>query len=237
MQKESVFTRVSNKGARLVCLWVFCVWMAGCAGMSQSSAPSAPKGPDESALNKSPRQFSGLSPVTPQPSPSQLQPGLAVHFHRNYNSRTINALTDGFLQDKAGIPGAPVLQLDHQFDRGTAIYDSGRNIFLAVRMKGLIHLPESGKYTIRVVSNDGVRLYVDDTMIVDDPRFGADRYAVPAELSITTPGWYSLQVEYFQRQGSAALKASWRTPAADSFVVIPAEAFAHTGNEFQAAGN
>jgi len=215
----------------------FFILLAGCGGMSNTRASSAPKGPDESALNQAPRQIGALSPVVPQPTPSDLKPGLAVHFHRNYNSRSLNALTDGYVQDKTGMSGAPILQLNHQYDRGAVLFDSGKNSFLAVRMQGLIHLPESGTYTIRALSNDGVRIYVDGKRIIDDPKFGADRYAVPAELSITTPGWYSLQVEYFQRQGSAALKVFWRTPAAETFVIVPGEALAHIGNEFGTAGN
>lgn len=237
MRIQNLIRGVSSKNLlRLSLLCIFGLPLA-CGGMSNTHMSSAPEGPDESALNQTPRQFSGLSPVASQPAPGDLKPGLAVHFHRNYNSRSINALSDGYVQDKAGMSGAPILQLNHQYDRGSVLFDSGKNSFLAVRMKGLIHLPQSGKYTIRALSNDGVRIYVDDKMIIDDPKFGADRYAVPAELSIMTPGWYALKVEYFQRQGSAVLKAFWRTPASESFVIVPEEAFAHTGNEFTTAGN
>ena len=75
----------------------------------------------------------------------------------------------------------------------------------------------------------------DGQRIIDDPKFGADRYALPAELSITAPGWYSLKVEYFQRKGSAALKVSWSTPSSDAFEIIPEKALAHTGSEFTTA--
>jgi len=234
MQPTYFVKGVSVNIARLFSILCFFILVVSCAGTSETKAP---KGPDESALNQPPRQFNGLSPVAPQPSSADLKPGLAVHFHRNYNSRSLNALTDGYVQDETGMSGAPALQLNYQYERGAVLFDSGKDSFLAVRMKGLIHLPQSGKYTIRALSNDGVRLYVDGKRIIDDPKFGADRYAVPAELSIATPGWYPLKVEYFQRQGSAALKVFWRTPASESFAVIPEEAFAHTGNEFAAAGN
>jgi hypothetical protein len=235
MQNDLFINRVSIKFVRLIFALCLLILILGCAGVSETQAPA--KGPDESALAKPPRQFSGLSPVAPQPSPSDLKPGLAVHFHRNYNSRSINALTDGYLQDKTGISGTPILQLNHQFDRGAVLFDSGRNSFLAVRMQGLIHLPGSGKYTLRALVNDGVRIYIDGQMIIDEPKYGSDRYAVPAELSITSPGWYSIKVEYFQRQGSAALKVFWSAPASETFDVIPGEVFAHTGTEFRTSSD
>jgi hypothetical protein len=210
------------------------VLLAGCAAVSETQRPAAPRTPDESALQQTPRRFAGLSPVAPQPADAALKPGLAIHFHRNYNSRSLNALTGGFLQDKAGISGAPIPQVNHEFERDAALYDSGRSRFLGVRMQGLLHLPESGTYTLRALVNDGVRIYIADTMIIEDPGFGADRYALPAEVSITEPGWYALKIEYFQRQGSAVLKLLWRTPSSDTFAVIPEKAFAHTGSEFAA---
>lgn len=235
MKISRAFDPHSIRNVWLVGLLSLTVLLAGCAGVSETQRPAAPRSPDESALQQTPRRFSGLSPVAPQPSEAALNPGLAIHFHRNYNSRSLNALTGGFLQDKAGISGAPIPQVNHEFERDAALYDSGRSRFLGVRMQGLLHLPESGAYTFRALVNDGVRIYIDDTMIFEDPRFGADRYALPAELSITEPGWYALRIEYFQRQGSATLKLFWRTPSSDIFEVIPAEAFAHTGNEFAAA--
>lgn len=234
MKIRCVFAPQSTRSVGLAAFLSLTVLLAGCAGVSETQRSAAPRSPDESALQQTPRRFSGLSPVAPQPSDSVLKPGLAIHFHRNYNSRSLNALTGGFLQDKAGISGAPIPQVNHQFERDAVLYDSGRSRFLGVRIEGLLHLPESGTYTFRALVNDGVRIYIDDTMIVEDPRFGADRYALPAELSITEPGWYALRIEYFQRQGSAVLKLFWRTPSSDSFEVIPAKAFAHTGNEFAA---
>lgn len=82
-----------------------------------------------------------------------------------------------------------------------------------------------------------MRIYLDGKMIIEDRKCGADRYALPAEVSITSPGGYALRVEYFQRQGSAMLKFFWRTPSSDSFVIVPENAPAHTGEEFAAAGN
>jgi hypothetical protein len=234
MKISRAFDLHSIRNVWLVGLLSLTVLLAGCAGVSETQRPAAPRAPDESALQQTPRRFTGLSPVAPQPSDSALKPGLAIHFHRNYNSRSLNALTGGFVQDRPGISGAPIPQVNHQFDRDVHLYDSGRSRFLGVRMQGLLHLSESGTYTLRALVNDGVRIYIDDTMIVEDPRFGADRYAVPAEFSITEPGWYALKIEYFQRQGSAVLKLLWRTPSSDTFEVIPAKAFAHIGDEFAA---
>lgn len=219
MKTGYVFIKTSIIGMLLSLLVI------GCAGAPQSEVPATPK---------EPVVISDLAPVSPQPAESEMTPGLGVYFFKNYTSKSLTSLTQGYAGK--GKSGAPIAQINHQFPKGENLYDSGKKNSLGVRMKGMIHFPEPGKYTLRALVNDAVRVYVGEQMVIDDPKFGSDRDTAPAELTITQPGWYPLMVEYFQRKGSATLKLSWRTDAAGAFEIVPEKAFAHTGKEFDAKG-
>ena len=40
------------------------------------------------------------------------------------------------------------------------------------------------------------------------------------------PGWYSIEIDYYQRKGTAALRLKWTPPGGEESVV-PVEVFAH----------
>ena len=49
-------------------------------------------------------------------------------------------------------------------------------------------------------------------------------------VEVTEPGWYPLEVFYFEKRHTSTLELSWRTPsmgAEAEMVIVPAEAFAH----------
>ena len=80
---------------------------------------------------------------------------------------------------------------------------------------------------MQALSNDGIFLYLDDQLVLSDPKHHSDRLSNLAFVTIDTPGWYPVTIEYFQRKGTAALKLFWKTPAGEEQVPLPAEAYAH----------
>lgn|GEM_PF-462681 len=225
-------------GICLVAITIVTLMIVGCAGNKGKPDPSdsarkpaaaaKPKMPvaDESQLQMEPNHFSNLSALDPQPAKETLQAGLAVVYFYDYFARHLNPLSQGYIDPATSQPGQPIPYLNHQFER-EVVFDSGTNRGVAMRMKGLLYLPDTGEYTFRAVSNDGLRIYLDDQMIINDPTQHSDRYAVPAVVDIRVKGWYPLMVEYFQRKGTAAVKFFWRKPGAADFTAIPAQSYAH----------
>jgi hypothetical protein len=211
---------------------------AGCAGSkAKSVSPDSTRNPaaaadpkmsvaDESRLQLEPNHYADLSPLDPQPAEGALQTGLAVVYFYDYFARHLNPLSQGKLDPATGQPGQPIPYLNHQFER-EVVFDSGTNRGVAMRMQGLLYLPDTGEYTFRALSNDGLRIYLSDQMIINDPTQHSDRYAVPAVVDIRKKGWYPLMVEYFQRKGTAAVKFFWRKPGAADFAAVPAQSYAH----------
>ena len=214
--------------------------LAGCAGSEPMKTPTeAEPQPliilsenmptaDKAKLQEPPRVVTGLSPLNPQPAGTALVPGLAVAYFYNYKARHLNPLTNGNVPNKKGNPGPPIPFLNHQFKQDE-VFNSGANRFIAMRMQGLLHFPQSGSYMLLGLSNDGLRIYLDDQLIIDDPEWHArgDQYSIGVITEIKQAGWYSMKVEYNQRKGTAAIGFFWRRPGADGFEPVPAEAYAH----------
>lgn len=69
---------------------------------------------------------------------------------------------------------------------------------------------EAGQYEFTVETDDGLRLYVDDRLLIDEWRDGARR---GFSASVWLPnGEHIVRVEYYEHTGQATVKLSWRGP-------------------------
>jgi hypothetical protein len=66
-------------------------------------------------------------------------------------------------------------------------------------------------YTFITTSDDGVRLWLNDQLIIDNwtDHGTADNYTLPMALE---PGVYSLRMEYYEATGGAVAQLSWQSP-------------------------
>lgn len=162
-------------------------------------------------------------PVSPQPAATQLNPGLKpLYFageleHVNNMPRTEADLAKGR-------PGQPILQLN--LATGGAMWESQRVENYAIHMTGLIQL-EAGIYKFAAISNDGLRITIDKTRVVDDPYVHANQMSPVTEVTISESGWYPIVVQYFQKRGTASLQFQYQPPGAGGMMPVPAAAFAH----------
>jgi hypothetical protein len=82
-----------------------------------------------------------------------------------------------------------------------------------------LDVPADGTYTFRLTSDDGSRLYIDDTLVVDhDGLHGATSKDGAATL---TAGYHAVRVEMFEAGGGQQLTLAWQPPGAAEFVVVP----------------
>lgn len=177
----------------------------------------------------------------PQPETAGLRAGLAVKYHRyrfrsvkKSNEKTelrhIDDMPDVAAMEMKGYDGPPVTRLTHRAGRGGEVFDSGADRLICVQLRGLIRFDRAGEYRLRAESNDGVRIFVDDRLVIDDPSWHSDRMSRPATVDIREPGWYPLLVRYYQRKGTSALLLHWQPPGDEGFALVPAEAYAHLKN-------
>lgn len=162
-----------------------------------------------------------LAPAAAQPDPANLKPGLAVGYSRITADHINDVIASG-----AGRQGEPVLVLD-QKEGSSDVLTSGKRTDIAATLTGFIQFPEAGAYAFKVFSNDGVRVSIDNQVILDDPTVHGGRFSNEQSLSVAAPGYYPVKVLYFQKRGGSALQLYWRTPGGGDFTTVPASAYAH----------
>lgn len=165
--------------------------------------------------------FSGLKPAQPQPDEAALQQGLAVE----YTSRMVRHV-DPIENASSWRKGPPLKHLNWHSGTG-AVLTSGQPDGVGARITGYIRLAEPGRHLFAVQSNDGVRLRLAGTVIIEDPDVHADRFSDLAEVMVEEPGWYDLNIIYFERKNTSTLELHWQPPGKEEFEIVPAELLAH----------
>ena len=195
----------------------------GCAAPPESSAKEP--APDFTApLEFEPIAVEGLKPA--QVSAETIKPGLDALYYIDFFKRDLTALPKGKSTEYHSFRKKPIQKLDHQFGQ-EPVFDSNSNRGVGMRMTGFLHFPENGVYELQALSNDGILLYLDDQLVLSDPKQHSDRMSNLGLVTIDTGGWYPLEVEYFQRKGTATLRLFWKKPGASDQEVVPASAYGH----------
>lgn len=82
----------------------------------------------------------------------------------------------------------------------------------SVRWTGEILTNEAGEYEIGAVVDDGVRLWLDDEMIIDSWKHqGVSYYSKKVRLE--SKAKFKIKLEYFQGEVDALIKLVWKTPS------------------------
>jgi PA14 domain-containing protein len=164
--------------------------------------------------------FDNLTPAEPQPA--TLQPGLAVSY-LEIKARSVDEVE----AEGAGDPGEPLPQLDYHTGDGNVLTSQHAD-FVGAKISGFINFDQPGRWLMATQSNDGVRVRIADQVIINDPDVHSDQFSMNAEINITAPGWYKLNVSYFERKSTSTLQLYWQRPGGTEFEIVPAAAFGHT---------
>ena len=204
--------------ALLMLFWTILV-LTGCGGVQNL-------GKDGDSNTSKPESWPRPALLTA--TERQTAPGLSVVYAR-CKIRHIDKMPDRKWMAENGVTGEPIRIIAHKFGNGE-VFGSGKNREVCVQMQGYLNFKETGRYLIKANSNDGIRVFLDNKMILNDPDVHAERFTPEAEIEITQAGRYLLLVRYFQRKGTATLEMHWKTPSADRFDIIPAMVFSHDSN-------
>lgn len=98
----------------------------------------------------------------------------------------------------------------------------------SVRWQGLIYLPASGVYTLRLSHDSGLRVQIGGELVYSYWRGRRNQFL--ADHKFTQPGWAQIQIQYHAlRTRAPHLCLDWATPGSQDMVTIPESAFAHVG--------
>jgi hypothetical protein len=163
-------------------------------------------------------------PVNPQPAASALKDGLAARLYFGRFTH-IDELT-AFMQADKGRDSPPLPNLDYGWAAGNVLGTTSSDL-VGAHITGLVNFAQPGTYQLQVTSNDGIRLTVGGVKLFEDPEIHGDTPSPPLPVEIATPGWYDLDILYYEKKGTASLRLHWQPPGASGFVAVPASAFKH----------
>ena len=80
----------------------------------------------------------------------------------------------------------------------------------SVRWTGKLKIPKTDNYTLEFISDDGVRLWLDDSLSID---YWNDHSSISKSVSVTLVASkeYRIRIEYYQHGGGAVAKLLWST--------------------------
>jgi mannan endo-1,4-beta-mannosidase len=135
--------------------------------------------------------------------------GLAATYYNNitlngalYFSRTDSTINFDW---GYGIPGVPL----------TTDYWS-------IRWIGKVQAESSGRYQFRVVSNDGVKLLVNEELLVNAWTSGDHDVTATTTATFVENNKYDIMIEYYEAYGPASIRLEWKLfGSSDPFVIVP----------------
>ena len=84
----------------------------------------------------------------------------------------------------------------------------------SVRWEGEVQAEATGEHTFRTFSNGGIRLWLDDRLVIDHWRQGWLPWYDVARIALEAGRRYRLRLEWTRDQGMATVRLLWKTPAA-----------------------
>src|SRR5690606_8092266 len=117
----------------------------------------------------------------------------------------VSTRTDSTVNFTSGWNGAPP---------GTGVT---ADLNYSVRWSGEVEIASEGAWTFFTTTNDGVRVWIDDQLVIDDWNTH-----IALENSATlnlTSGWHRIRMEYFQQGGGAVATLSFAGPGQTKAII------------------
>ena len=135
----------------------------------------------------------------PPPAPASNGTGLDVTY---YNGQGFGGPVLG-----TGVDG----DVHHDWDEGKI--GGHRKDEVSVRWEGRIEAIEAGDYEFRTRSDDGVRVWVNDELLIDNWTTHAAQYDYGSEsVTLGVGERADVRIEYFEGSGEATMEFEWRRP-------------------------
>jgi MSHA biogenesis protein MshQ len=90
----------------------------------------------------------------------------------------------------------------------------------SVRWDGSLKVATTGNYQFETVSDDGVRLYVNNVLVIDNWTNHSATSNTTSNIALTAGTSYPVRVEYFEGGGDAVIQLHWKKPSDSSYSTI-----------------
>jgi hypothetical protein len=89
----------------------------------------------------------------------------------------------------------------------------------AVRWTGRVQAPVSGGYKFSTVSDDGIRVWVNGQLVINNWTDHSSTTNTSASINLSAGTRYSLKVEFYEHTGNAVAKLQWSYPGQATQIV------------------
>jgi hypothetical protein len=120
-------------------------------------------------------------------------------------------------------PNEPSITFDNNWGSGVVAYGRSNDVWFS--SSRTITLPTTGVYTFKLGSDDGTRLWVDDTLILD--RWVDRAYSSNSVNLNLASGSHRFRIDYYERGGDARASFSYVAPSQSTQYTITASAGAN----------
>jgi YVTN family beta-propeller protein len=115
------------------------------------------------------------------------------------------------------------------FDWGTNSPGAGVPVDnFAVRWTGWLQAASTGNHVLQTLSDDGVRVWVNNVLVIDNWTDHGPTLNNSAALALTAGVRVPIRVEYYEATGGATISLRWSTPTNASFTAIPSAQLSST---------
>jgi hypothetical protein len=91
----------------------------------------------------------------------------------------------------------------------------------SVRWMGRVQAIESGTHQFRTFSDDGVRLWVNGRLIVNNWTDHASTYNMSSLVTLTAGQRYDIRMDFYENTGGALARLEWKRPGQNTFQFVP----------------
>jgi hypothetical protein len=128
-----------------------------------------------------------------------------------YNNKTLTGPAAGTRTDP---------DINFVWPNNPGIGGIGNDAFSA-RWDGELHITETGNFQFKTQSDDGVRVYIDGQLVIDNWTNHGVETNTTGNIAFTAGKTYSVVVEYYESTGNAQIGLSWITPSSGVFTTVP----------------
>lgn len=102
-------------------------------------------------------------------------------------------------------------KLDFDWNNGSRPAGVNQHYY-SIRFSGRVLTPEAGEYTFVTTSNDGIRVWVNDELVIDNWTDHGSQIDM-GKITLAANTKYNVKMEYYQTLGGAITKLAWITPS------------------------
>lgn len=133
--------------------------------------------------------------------------------------------------NNTGLVGTPVVSrtdttVDFTWSGAPASGMSGDHF--SARWSGKLEAPVTGAYTLAVNSDEGIRVWLNNALVIDNWAAHAAIRNASAPINLVAAQQYTLKIEYYERTGSAVAQLLWSYPGQAEIAVPEARLYSDT---------